>query len=124
MKLNNLDAVHLLFGSVIESIDFKFKENIIKFEFSIESYKTKTYYDVIFYGVSKCKLEKDFYDGIWEVISLDDVYYIPEEKDDLILSDEEKRNYNFFIDGDAFRLLIKAEDAEIIETKTVEKREE
>jgi len=99
----------------IKSFDFNFLEHTVTmhvvaapYDKTLRRYIDK-HYIVRFTNVSKFKLEKseDSVDEPWEGLWWASIAYIPEEKDSLYISEEEKREYDFLIEGDPFVMFIK-----------------
>ncbi len=114
MKLNQ-DILNGLYGSEIKSIDFDFRHNVLKFDLLITDEYITRGISLVFDGVLKYKIEKEWTDEKWDVISIAEIFYLPELGKEYSLDEENKRDYNFLIDGDGFSIFIKATEAEILE---------
>ena len=103
-----------LYGSEIEKIDFNFRENTIDILLkTIENGRVKKF-RLLFREVLRYKQDQYFADKPWEVISVAEIFHIPEDREWLKnITDEEKKLYNYLIEGDSFELFIKANKFDI-----------
>jgi len=100
-----------LYGSEIEKIDFNFREKTIDILLkTIENGRVKKF-RLLFREVLRYKLDQDFADEPWQVIGVAEIFHIPECV--LNITDEEKKLYNYLIEGDFFELFIKANKFDI-----------
>jgi hypothetical protein len=113
MKISQ-DVLNGLYGSEIKSIDFDFNHNTLRFDLRItEGGKTRDR-SLVFNGVLKYNIEKEWADEEWEVISVAEIFYLPELIKEYSISKKNRQDYNFLIDGDGFNILIKATEAKIL----------
>jgi hypothetical protein len=114
MKISQ-DVLNGLYGSEIKSIDFDFNHNALRFDLRITEGGKIRNTSLVFYGVLKYNIEKEWADEEWEVISVAEIFYLPELVKEFSISEKSRQDYNFLIDGEGFSIFIKATEAEIIE---------
>jgi|AVFP01.1.fsa_nt_gi hypothetical protein len=114
MKINQ-DILNGLYGSEIKSIDFDFNHNALRFYLRITQGDKTRNTSLVFGGVMKYKIEKEWVDEEWEVISVAEIFYLPELGKESSINERDRQDYNFLIDGDGFSIFIKAAEAEILD---------
>lgn len=106
MNNNLLEHLALLEGSIISEFTLFFEERLIKICFNFYDKKQKIrVIETVFNKVLRYKFkEHGSGDFTWEKINVAGVHYIPYEK--LNITKEEKKEYNFLIEGDDFDFFI------------------
>ena len=102
------ERVNSLYGSIIDSIDFDFRDNKIIIELSEYENDIRTNHIFHFERVKAYQFEQDRADIEWEIISVAEIFYLTNSEMKLNVSREEREKYNFLIDGDGFDLFINA----------------
>lgn len=116
-----LDA---LYGSEIDLIEFDFKNNTVSFLFKIKENKEVTKTLLLFEGVSKYKIEKEWVDEVWDIISVAEILHLPEIKNNCGINEHKNEGYNYIIDGEGFKILIKANSTNIKKNTTINHMEQ
>jgi len=113
------EKLNSLYGSEIKSIEFLFRSNEIHISVVIKDKGEVENFDLKFIEVIGHELRKEWADEEWLIISIAEIFYLPELGTNTSVSEDYKSKYNFLIDGDGFDLYIAAkqliiEDEEIM----------
>lgn len=107
MKVNQ-SILNRLYSSEIQSIDFDFYRNAITFFLRVIDSEKSRVVKLIFNEVLKYKVDKDWADEDWEVITVAEIFHLPELGKEYSIKEVDKREYDYLLDGDGFQIFIKA----------------
>ena len=107
MKLNQ-SILNGLYSSEVQSIDFDFNRNTITFSLGVIEGEKSRNVKLIFNEVLRYKVNKDWADEDWEVISVAEIFHLPELGKEYSIEEVDKQEYDYLLDGDGFQIFIKA----------------
>jgi|LauGreDrversion4_2_1035121.scaffolds.fasta_scaffold760891_2 hypothetical protein len=107
MKVDQ-SILNKLYSCEVVSVDFNFKRNTITFQLSVTETGKSKKYELFFREVERYKVNKEWADEDWGAISVAEIFYLPDLKKEYSINDNEKKNYDYLLDGDGFEILIKS----------------
>ena len=105
-----------LAGASAKSIYYDSNKHVVVINFSFIEDGKKWEPKLVFYGVSKFYITKEekWVDKEWDVFVIDQIFYLPDNAGECSFKKEDKKQYNFSVDGEGFEIFLKAKDAELI----------